>query len=96
MKNREVLGDHVGRFFVVPQLVQEQPDKCAMILASLSFVPYYVNYDRDLDTYIYLGYSRKFAEIKIGDQIPFYEIVVTDLNGGTQQQVEVVREQDER
>lgn len=72
----------MGKFYIADSLARNQSDSVAQVLGEMKFVPTRVEYLWFKSSFLMEGISPKFREVKKGMEIPFYEIIINDLQEG--------------
>ena len=72
----------IGKFYIAEYLVKEQPDQVVQVLFEMRFVPTRVEYIWLKNSFLMEGISSKFKGVCEGTEIPFYEIIINDLQEG--------------
>lgn len=72
----------IGKFYLADYLIRNQSDSVAQALWEMKFVPLRVEHLWSNRKFLMEGFSPKFSEVKEGMEIPFYEIVINDLQEG--------------
>lgn len=75
-KENKPVKKRLGRFFISGAMVREHHGPMAETLAYIRFLPTNVYFKQDIDTFIYTGISTYFREIKLGEKLPDYELIV--------------------
>lgn len=69
----------IGKFYIPEHLVKEQPGQVVQSFFEMKFVPTRVEYLCARNSFLMEGISSRFREIKEGEEIPFYEVIINDL-----------------
>jgi hypothetical protein len=75
--------EHRKGYFQVSSVMAKgkQLPVLAKILATLEFVPFKVEFEYAIDSFVYCGCSPKFRELDFGETIPYYQILVENIDG---------------
>ena len=72
----------IGKFYISDYLVEQLSDQVAQAFFEVKFIPLRVEYLWSKGSFLMEGFSPKFSEVKEGEEIPFYNIIVNDLQEG--------------
>jgi len=71
----------IGKFYLSDHFIRKNPEKVAHALGIINFIPFRVEHLYCSGKFLMEGLSDKFEEIKEGELVPFYDILINDLSG---------------
>lgn len=79
-----------GKFYVSKDLIDTHPQSFSKVLSHLQFIPTHVNFEYAWSKFLYVGLSPLFDEVVLGEEIPEYTFVITEVGPNVSIQVSKV------